>query len=663
MRDSTSTRQVGTLGVGGRPGRQLGEAPGAARSRAALSTPPRYRVSGPSKPPTSGRGAGAAAQDKSDLVAGSLSFTNPLSQTAPPAQAESAPPPSATEPPQAATPRSRKPTTPAKLDGRPSAVPATITIHVLDESRKVRKDFRCPRDVLIREMKYFAGCLSNVAKLEGIDISVHCDVKIFDWLMKYVKAKVAYTEKPGAAHVERAALTIKNVVSILVSSDFLKMDALVNECLAFCRKHLNAVVSSPSNISCVTNKLLSRLAALLTLDELRNLVDDSDKIKSKIFWLRLEQLFSDKGRGRKLFRCAHCKRVLSQRQSLRTPCVKRGHVSNDGSVLFVHTVDPTWDTNEFIAGLKRGGAPAASIFWHVIELLHYFRCRRCDAWFPYAERKSCRYCPQVPAVVASADAGPGSGADFINDGAPIAVVSFGCCGRRVPRFQIDLVRGGCMTAAHDFDPDTTADALADVTIEFLHGVATALGGETVFAVPPRPDLFWEEECASEPPLLTVATGPLAPGGGEAAAADDSDAGARQPATPRKTPVRRGCKAVIPFVAARDELLHDNSYIPFGLRAQPAQHKQNAESSLYKFAIDRNRANDIARMNELQSSLMHGRSTPPPPPKPRGPGSARPFTSVEARLAALTQQQAERRKKEADAEKRRRKGGRSAAATQ
>lgn len=52
----------------------------------------------------------------------------------------------------------------------------------------VKKDFYCPRDLLIKEMKYFAEYLStDTQRCEEVDISVHCDVQIFDWLIKYVK--------------------------------------------------------------------------------------------------------------------------------------------------------------------------------------------------------------------------------------------------------------------------------------------------------------------------------------------------------------------------------------------------------------------------------------------------------------------------------------------
>ena len=35
-----------------------------------------------------------------------------------------------------------------------------ITIHVFDENRKVNKDFRCQRDLLVKYMKYFEKYLT-----------------------------------------------------------------------------------------------------------------------------------------------------------------------------------------------------------------------------------------------------------------------------------------------------------------------------------------------------------------------------------------------------------------------------------------------------------------------------------------------------------------------
>ncbi len=63
-----------------------------------------------------------------------------------------------------------------------------IVIHVCDENHKVNRDFKCSRKLLVEYMKYFEKYLSDSNSFEDIDISVHCDVQIFDWLMKYISA-------------------------------------------------------------------------------------------------------------------------------------------------------------------------------------------------------------------------------------------------------------------------------------------------------------------------------------------------------------------------------------------------------------------------------------------------------------------------------------------
>ncbi len=43
----------------------------------------------------------------------------------------------------------------------------------------------CPREILVKEMRYFAEYLSSDTQLwDEVDISVHCDVPVFDWLMR-----------------------------------------------------------------------------------------------------------------------------------------------------------------------------------------------------------------------------------------------------------------------------------------------------------------------------------------------------------------------------------------------------------------------------------------------------------------------------------------------
>ena len=88
-----------------------------------------------------------------------------------------------------------------------------VVIHVCDETRGTKKDFTCPQGLLLEKMVYFRD-ITLGQQLDDVDISVHCDVKIFDWLMCWVKHD-NFIDKPS--------LDSSSVVSILVSASFLKV--------------------------------------------------------------------------------------------------------------------------------------------------------------------------------------------------------------------------------------------------------------------------------------------------------------------------------------------------------------------------------------------------------------------------------------------------------
>ena len=147
-----------------------------------------------------------------------------------------------------------------------------VVIHVCDEKRGVRRDFSCQRGTLLREMKYFGKFLESAEEgKEGngdgsstggsasgekaeVDISVHCDIQIFEWLMRYARA-------PGTP----PPLTAASVVSILVSSDFLEMDGLVELCLDFVRQHMHEIMQLPIDLSCLNRRLVTRMSDMVRL--------------------------------------------------------------------------------------------------------------------------------------------------------------------------------------------------------------------------------------------------------------------------------------------------------------------------------------------------------------------------------------------------------------
>ena len=127
-------------------------------------------------------------------------------------------------------------------------------------------------------MRYFEKYLKDQQSIDDIDISVHCDVKIFEWLMRYLKDP------------DPPKLDIKNVISILISSDFLKMARLVGLCIEFIVANLADVVRLPIDLSCLNSHLLKKIAALVDIDVLDALRDRKDRLTSKLFMKKLEAL-------------------------------------------------------------------------------------------------------------------------------------------------------------------------------------------------------------------------------------------------------------------------------------------------------------------------------------------------------------------------------------
>ena len=59
-------------------------------------------------------------------------------------------------------------------------------IHVIDDGKNIKKDFTFSRGLLVKYMKYFDKCLKKISENDEIDISIHCDTYIFEWLLNYI---------------------------------------------------------------------------------------------------------------------------------------------------------------------------------------------------------------------------------------------------------------------------------------------------------------------------------------------------------------------------------------------------------------------------------------------------------------------------------------------
>ena len=71
----------------------------------------------------------------------------------------------------------------------------SIMIHVIDDSKNEKRDFTFSRSLLVKYMKYFDKCLKKISDQDEIDISIHCDAVIFEWLLKYIFSMEEFEKK------------------------------------------------------------------------------------------------------------------------------------------------------------------------------------------------------------------------------------------------------------------------------------------------------------------------------------------------------------------------------------------------------------------------------------------------------------------------------------
>ncbi|XP_067092587.1 SANT and BTB domain regulator of class switch recombination [Osmerus mordax] len=314
-----------------------------------------------------------------------------------------------------------------------------MVIHVCDEAKNLKQDFVCPRDLLVNEMRYFAEYLSvDAQRWEEVDISVHCDVQIFDWLMNYVK-------RSADCNKEKPRLEPSNVISILISSEFLKMDTLVEECIQYCHKHMTAIVATPCNMNCINSNLAARIADLFDHNEADEIKDKKDKFKSKLFQKKIERLFEvnyknkdSPGNAATLYRCGLCLKLLTKDTERRVPCIP-GKINVDllGNIAYTHTRQKSWEVHEYASGLYEELKSWVLVYWRIWGTVNHLTCSCCQQAFVCAELSHCRYHPE--SVVYSSR---GSEQGWHGTG------MYPCCNQRVLRFDPTGMPKGCQMRDH-----------------------------------------------------------------------------------------------------------------------------------------------------------------------------------------------------------------------
>ncbi|XP_035982053.1 uncharacterized protein KIAA1841 homolog [Fundulus heteroclitus] len=326
-------------------------------------------------------------------------------------------------------------------DKPPKPRDLSMVIHVCDETKNLKQDFTCPRDLLVKEMRYFAEYLSvDQQRWEEVDISVHCDVQIFDWLMNYVRRNSA-----GEGNKDKPRLEPSNVISILISSEFLKMDTLVEECIQYCHKHMSAIVATPCNMNCINSNLATRIAELFNHNEADDIRDKKDKFKSKLFQKKIERLFDPNhqnkdspGNASTLYRCGLCLKLLTKDTERKISCLP-GKINVDvrGQIVYTHTRQKSWDVHEYLPALYEELKSWVLVYWRVWGTINHLTCSRCQQVFVCAELTRCRYHPDSVLY-------PGMAAEKGWHGAGI----YPCCNQRVLRFDPTGIPKGCKMRDH-----------------------------------------------------------------------------------------------------------------------------------------------------------------------------------------------------------------------
>ncbi|XP_026466014.1 uncharacterized protein KIAA1841 homolog [Ctenocephalides felis] len=330
----------------------------------------------------------------------------------------------------------------------------TVVIHVCDESKNTTRDFRCSQKLLVQQMGYFADVQAG-QKLEDMDISVHCDISIFDWLMRWVKRDQNNMD-------DWPVLDAANVTPILVSATFLRMQPLVLDCLMYCHGNLSEVIrASTGTMTCLNDTIITRLAAMYTNMELEAVRDKRDRIHSRLFCRLIcslaepdpETLRGHYASLRSLFKCIRCGQLVSRAYAHRIPCTSNVPGSlrlnkyksqfiiysyRFGDLVSSHQRDPSWTLSDHIMQLHKHLRAWRRVYWRLWGDCHYLDCSTCLVPFPVSRFGWCRarhprdgikwYPSSQTVVTNSGDAGEKMGASGGTLGATGSVGRHECCG-------------------------------------------------------------------------------------------------------------------------------------------------------------------------------------------------------------------------------------------
>lgn len=195
-------------------------------------------------------------------------------------------------------------------------------IHVIDETKKRKQDFKWSISKLLKHMKYFEKSINGCEDKIGLDISVHWDLDTFEWLIKYIhldkqiihkclniesENKLGEGEETSSfpksngmtvlplfdaisifeSNMQNISndltLNLSNIITLLVAAEYLKMDKLKEECIEFIGIHFEEIWKLKINMNFLKPQTLERLSQLVDIEVLDVMRERKDKFISKLF--------------------------------------------------------------------------------------------------------------------------------------------------------------------------------------------------------------------------------------------------------------------------------------------------------------------------------------------------------------------------------------------
>ncbi|KOB64736.1 Uncharacterized protein OBRU01_23761, partial [Operophtera brumata] len=261
------------------------------------------------------------------------------------------------------------------------------------------------------------------------------------------------------------------------------MEPLLHDCLMYCHAHMSDIVKTTSNLACLSEAMLTRLAAMYTNAELETVKDRKDKIQSRLYCKMILNC---------VLLMVRCNKLLGRHVAEQVPCqpgclVESERVHNvavrRAALVALRVLAPVGrlplpampavrlllpclpGTRSFIISPQLYGELRSwrCVYWRLWADCHFLRCQLCDSYFPayqlYGELRSwrcvywrlwadchflrCQLCDSYfPAYQGCA---------------PLAAGRYPCCGERAYRYETVTRNTGCQFREHAPEERCTAD--------------------------------------------------------------------------------------------------------------------------------------------------------------------------------------------------------------